>query len=165
MGNQTSQWFALYYLDQLDRLVKEKLRIKHYTRYMDDMILVSHSKDKLLNALQEMRKLAGELHLEFHSKTQIFPISQGVEYLGWRFGLTETGAVIRRLKVHSKIRWKHRLRKLKELSAEGRIDVMKVHESTQSFQNHMSYGNTWKMYQKVMGHLVLIGKGDGNTYG
>ncbi len=24
MGNQTSQWFALYYLDGLDRLIKEK---------------------------------------------------------------------------------------------------------------------------------------------
>lgn len=31
MGNQTSQWFALFYLDPLDRLVKEKLRIKYYT--------------------------------------------------------------------------------------------------------------------------------------
>ena len=38
MGNQTSQWFALFYLDPLDRLVKEKLRIKYYTRYMDDCI-------------------------------------------------------------------------------------------------------------------------------
>ena len=34
MGNQTSQWFALYYLDGLDRLVKEKLGVKYYTKYM-----------------------------------------------------------------------------------------------------------------------------------
>ena len=38
MGNQTSQWFALYYLDGMDRLVKEKHRIRHYTRYMDDCL-------------------------------------------------------------------------------------------------------------------------------
>ena len=50
MGNQTSQWFALFYLDPLDRLVKEKLRIKYYTRYMDDCVLVSHSKEVLNNA-------------------------------------------------------------------------------------------------------------------
>lgn len=31
MGNQTSQWFALYYLDGLDRLNKERLQIRYYT--------------------------------------------------------------------------------------------------------------------------------------
>ena len=30
MGNQSSQWFALYYLDRLDRVIKEKLRVKYY---------------------------------------------------------------------------------------------------------------------------------------
>ena len=67
----------------------------------------------LNNALCEMRTLLTDLHLEFNEKTQIFPISHGAEYLGWRFGLTETGAVTRRLKKRSKIRWKHRLRKLR----------------------------------------------------
>ena len=27
IGNQTSKWFGLYYLDEIDRLIKEKLRI------------------------------------------------------------------------------------------------------------------------------------------
>jgi len=36
LGNQTNQWFAIFYLDSLDRLVKEQLQIKHYTRYMAD---------------------------------------------------------------------------------------------------------------------------------
>ena len=155
MGNQTSQWFALYYLDPLDRLVKEKLRIKYYTRYMDDMILVSHSKEELTRALQEMKVMVANLHLEFNAKTQIFPISHGVGYLGWRFGLTDTGAVTRRLKQHSKIRWKHRLRKLKALYADGKVDMKKIGESTQSFANHMSYGNTWKLYHGYMGKYVL----------
>ncbi len=56
MGNQTSQWFALYYLDPLDRLVKEKLRIRHYIRYMDDMVLLSPDKETLKKALFEMQK-------------------------------------------------------------------------------------------------------------
>lgn len=119
MGNQTSQWFALFYLDPLDRLVKEKLRVKHYTRYMDDCVLISHSKDALNNALVEMRKVLAGLKLEFNEKTQVFPISHGVEYLGWRFYLTERGVVLRRLKKHSKVRWRHRLRKLQKEYAAG----------------------------------------------
>jgi len=82
MGNQTSQWFALFYLDPLDRLVKEKLRIKYYTRYMDDCILVQHSKDALHQALSQMRELVEILGLSFNEKTQVFPIVHGVEYLG-----------------------------------------------------------------------------------
>lgn len=150
MGNQTSQWFALYYLDPLDRLVKEKLRIRHYTRYMDDCVLLSHSKDVLNNALFEMRKVLSDLKLEFNDKTQIFPISHGVEYLGWRFYLTDTGAVVRRLKKHSKIRWQHRLCKLQKEYAEGKVELSKINESIVSYQNHMSYGNTYRMYWKVM---------------
>ena len=38
MGNQSSQCFALLYLDRVDRLIKEELRTKAYVRYMDDMI-------------------------------------------------------------------------------------------------------------------------------
>ena len=122
---------------------------------MDDCILFHHSKQVLEEALAVMRLLLDELHLEFNDKTQIFPIEHGVEYLGWRYYLTDTGAVVRRLKKHSKIRWKHRLRKLKALYADGQIDVAKIHESTQSFANHMSYGNTWKMYQREMNRFVL----------
>ncbi len=155
MGNQTSQWFALFYLDPLDRLVKEKKRIRHYTRYMDDCVLISHSKEILNDALAEMRKLLADLKLEFNEKTQIFPIAHGVEYLGWRFYLTEDGAVIRRLKKHSKIRWQHRMRKLKKEYAAGKMELSKVQESVVSYQNHMSYGNTYRLYKKRTAHASV----------
>ena len=47
LGNQSSQWFALFYLNGIDRLIKEKLRIKGYIRYMDDMILIHNDKKYL----------------------------------------------------------------------------------------------------------------------
>ena len=83
MGNQSSQWFALYYLDRLDRFIKERLKVKYYVRYMDDGVLIHHDKEFLKKAL---------------AKTQIFPISQGVDFLGFHFYLTDTGKVIKRLR-------------------------------------------------------------------
>jgi hypothetical protein len=38
IGNLTSQYFANHYLSGLDWFVKEKLRVKAYVRYMDDMV-------------------------------------------------------------------------------------------------------------------------------
>ena len=163
MGNQTSQWFALFYLDPLDRLVKEKLRIKYYTRYMDDCILIGKNKTDLRKCLLEMTKTLETLGLEFNEKTQIFPISSGVEYLGWRFYLSKSGAVIRRLRKQSKTRWKHRLRKLKREYENGTLDSAKIGESIQSYTNHMSYGNTWHLYRKVMSEYVLTRKHSSET--
>ena len=150
LGNQTSQWFALFYLDPLDRLVKERLRIRHYTRYMDDCVLISREKSVLHDALNEMRLLLADLRLSFNEKTQIFPISHGVEYLGWRFSLDENGAIHRRLKKHSKLRLRHRLRKLRTVYATGQVDWDKIKESLQSYRNHLSYGDTWNLYRNTM---------------
>jgi len=84
LGNQCSQWFALYYLDSLDRLVKERLCVRHYTRYMDDFVLVHEDKAFLRECLQEITThCRNALGLELNRKTQIFPIQNGVDYLGW----------------------------------------------------------------------------------
>lgn len=52
--------------------------------------------------------------LELNAKTQIFPIAEGVDFLGFRFYLTDTGKVIKRLRTSNKRRWKRRLKKFKE---------------------------------------------------
>lgn len=40
IGNLTSQMFGVFYLNDLDHYIKERLKIKYYIRYMDDGILV-----------------------------------------------------------------------------------------------------------------------------
>jgi len=47
IGNYTSQWFANFYLKDLDHYIKEELKVKYYIRYMDDMVLFSNNKKEL----------------------------------------------------------------------------------------------------------------------
>ena len=49
MGNQISWWFALYYLDSLDCMAKGKCRMKYYTRYMDDCVMICEDKQRLFH--------------------------------------------------------------------------------------------------------------------
>ena len=35
IGNYTSQFFANIYLNELDKYIKEELKVKYYVRYMD----------------------------------------------------------------------------------------------------------------------------------
>ena len=107
---------------------------------MDDFILIHPDKAYLLETLHGMENILQGLGLSFNSKTQVFPIHHGVEYLGWRFYLTESGRVVRRLKKHSKIRWMRRLVKLRREYAEGITDMDKIKESLNSYRVHMSYG-------------------------
>lgn len=72
IGNQTSQWFGLFYLNIVDRLIKERLQIKYYVRYMDDMILIHTDKDFLFYCKQQIEKIVTEeLNLQLNNKTQI----------------------------------------------------------------------------------------------
>lgn len=57
IGNQTSQAFGIRYLDEMDRLIKEKYHIMYYTRYMDDFLLIHNPKEYLLNVLEAIKKL------------------------------------------------------------------------------------------------------------
>lgn len=155
MGNQTSQWFALYYSDPMDRLIKEKFQIKHYIRYMDDGVLISSSKEELQNVRAVMEKLALKLKLEFNNKTQIFPLSQGVDFLGWHFYLSDTGKVIKRLRTSNKRKLKRRLKKYKEDYRTGTKSFEEVTRSVASYNGHLSYGHTYKLKKKIYSDFVL----------
>ncbi len=156
MGNQTSQWFALYYLDGLDRLVKEKLRIRYYSRYMDDMILVHPCREYLEYCLAVMDTyVTNTLQLKFNEKTQIHSVSQGVDYLGFHFYLTDTGKVIRRLRQSGKKRVRKRLRALKHLYQKGEIDLDAITRSVVSTKGHLYHGHTWHLQKNIWNNFVL----------
>lgn len=157
MGNQSSQWFALYYLDGIDRIIKEKYRIKYYTRYMDDLVLIHEDKEYLNACLAELRETAKQrLKLEFNDKTQIFPLSEGVDYLGWRFYLTETGKVIRRLRTSNKRRFKRRLKAFRQKYQKGEMELEAIRQSLASYNGHLQHGHTWKLKEKVYRDFVLV---------
>ncbi len=95
IGNYTSQVFANFYLNEFDHFIKSKLKIKYYGRYVDDFVLVSKDKVKLVNAIPLIKEyLKEKLDLELHPKKIYFQDStHGVEFLGsyikhWRSYIT-----------------------------------------------------------------------------
>lgn len=155
IGNQTSQWFALYYLDPLDRLVKEKLRVKYYSRYMDDSVLIHPDKEFLQECRRQMEAKAKELGLKLNEKTKIFPIANGVDYLGWHFYLTDSGKVVKRLRTQNKKRLKRRLRGMQKRYAAGEIQGEDIRRSMASTRGYLQYGHTRYMQQKICRKAVF----------
>lgn len=85
LGNITSQFFANFYLSYFDRWVKEKLRIKWYFRYADDIVILSNDKTFLHNCLKEIKEyLRIELNLEVKRNHQVFPVAdRGIDWVGY----------------------------------------------------------------------------------
>ena len=156
LGNQTSQWFAIYYLDGFDRLIKEKLHIKYYSRYMDDCVLICKDKEYLKSCLAEIKSYAeNELKLTLNEKTEIFPIKNGVDYLGWHFYLTESGKVIRKVRQCTKVKYKRSLCYFQKAYADNNIELEKIMQTLASYRAHLSKGHTYKLQKSVLNDFVL----------
>jgi RNA-directed DNA polymerase len=86
IGNLTSQFFANVYLDPLDHFIKEKLGIKGYVRYMDDLVIFSESKDDLKRIFQAVKTMLSDglkLHLK-DKATLLNSRMHGLPFLGFR---------------------------------------------------------------------------------
>ena len=83
IGNLSSQFFANVYLDGLDQMIKRRLGMRHYVRYVDDMVLIHPEPKVLLAAADAIRAhLAGiGLALAEH-KTFVTPVAKGIDFVG-----------------------------------------------------------------------------------
>ena len=85
VGSYLSQYFANFYLAYFDHWLKEECKCKFVIRYMDDIVILSDSKEFLHNALCAIKiYLKVELDLEVKGNYRIFPTSQGIDFVGYR---------------------------------------------------------------------------------
>lgn len=145
LGNQSSQWFALLYLNIVDRLIKEKLRVKGYIRYMDDMILIHRDKEFLRFCRKEIETICKDkLKLSLNEKTGIGKVSNGIDFLGYRHILNSNGKIIVKLRSSSKIRLKRHIKTLVKLRKNNIVDDEYVSVRKNSFYEHIKETNESK---------------------
>lgn len=156
LGNQINQGFALLYLDSMDKLIKDKLNIKYYGRYMDDFYLIHKDKDYLKYCLEVITDHLQTLDLTLNGKTQIFPFKNGVNYLGFHTYVTANGKVIRKLKNQNKRNAQKKYVKMAKLVAAGKLSIDKFNASYNAWKNHISHGNCYKLGQVMDEKIMTI---------
>ena len=85
IGNYLSQYLANFYLSYFDHWVKEELRVKHYFRYADDIVILHNAKGYLHTLLKMFKQYLKErLKLEVKENHQVFPIEKrGIDFVGY----------------------------------------------------------------------------------
>ena len=83
IGNLTSQYFANFYLGFFDHYAKERMKIKGYVRYMDDVLLFADTMEEIKALLHTAKHfLEEELLLTLKEET-IGKTASGVPFLGF----------------------------------------------------------------------------------
>ena len=149
IGNQSSQVFALLYLNKLDHLMKEGFRFRYYGRYMDDFYIISSDKLLLREILKRIEEYIKPLGLRLNGKTQIFPLKNGIDFLGFHTYLTSTGKVVRKVRAKSIDNMKRKIRKFRGLVDRGKMTLESVSQSYASWTGHISHGNTYHLRQNM----------------
>jgi retron-type reverse transcriptase len=84
IGNLTSQLFANIYLNDFDHWLKEGLRVRHYIRYVDDLVVLGASRSELLDITAAMVERLEADGLTIHPrKVRLAPTRAGVPFLGY----------------------------------------------------------------------------------
>lgn len=91
-----------------------------------------------------------ESKLEVQTKAiELAQLKQGINFLGFKFKLTETGKVLRLLSKENIKKRKRKLRKLKKLVDESKMTREKADECYESWKAHAKKGNSYKLLQRM----------------
>jgi hypothetical protein len=73
------------YLNEVDKYIKRTLKVKNYIRYVDDLVLLSNDKDKLIKWREDINNfLINNLKLELHkNKDKLGDVKDGINFIGY----------------------------------------------------------------------------------
>jgi hypothetical protein len=135
-----------------DQFVKHGLKIRHYARYTDDFVIVSHDRTYLENLIQPIQDfLQINLHLNLHpKKIEIRKYSHGIDFLGY--------VILPYCRLIRKRTWKRMLRrfrgKVKDLK-QDKISQDNLEQSLQSYLGVLSHADAEDLEIKLRNELIF----------
>lgn len=159
IGWYIAQWLANWILTPMDYKIKQKLKIKCYERYVDDLTLLNQNKKILHNARLEIQKSLQELRLKLKENYQVFRFSyiakdgkekgRCIDFMGYKFYRNRT--VLRKAIILKATRKATKISKLEKLN---------WYECSQmiSYLGWFKHANVYSVYAKYIQPKVNIGE-------
>lgn len=160
-GSQMIQIAGICALNKVDHIIKEQLHVECYVHYMDDLLIVTESMEHARLCKSIICDLLKEIGLEYNrKKTNIFSISKGINFLGFKFRVTGSRKLVQ-TPLPSKI--KNTKRKYKTLITKtfpkNKILRSSIEESYRDSRAAMSEGNYYYAVRNLDKYYISLWKG------
>lgn len=84
IGNYLSQYLANFYLTFFDHWIKQTKSVTYYYRYCDDLVILGENKPFLHQLRVEIAEhLNVNLKLEVKKNYRVFPVTEGIDFVGY----------------------------------------------------------------------------------
>lgn len=151
IGNYMSQYSSNFYLSSFDHWVKEELHVKHYYRYMDDVVIFASSKEELHEIHRKVTAYTRDyLHLNIKGNYQIFPTKvRGVDFVGYRFFGEYT-----LLRKSTAINFKRKMRACRKKMENNIPPTYSEWCSFNSYKGWLGNCDSYRLFKKYMEPLI-----------
>lgn len=162
IGNLNSQFFANVYLNELDQFVKHQLKCKHYVRYCDDFILLSHSRQQLEQWQPQIAGfIADKLQLKLNNKQKLTQANNGIDFLGY-IVRSDYKLIRRRVVNHLKQKLKAFEKQLVVKNNQcicydfNESVLEQLYATLSSYLGHLKWGNSFNLIQSIWQEFVFL---------
>jgi RNA-directed DNA polymerase len=149
IGNYTSQWLSNFFLQELDHFIKDKLGVKYYIRYVDDLVILGSNKRRLHRVKKLINEYLDDINLKIKPDWQVFLITtRAIDFLGLRFFRDKT--ILRK---RNALRIKRRMTRI------GRKKVMTKQDACAvvSYWGWIKRSDSYRFYNKYIKPISSIG--------
>lgn len=126
----------------LDHYLKDECGIRHFYRYCDDGVVLGKSKAELWMIRDMVHECVGKIGLEVKANERVFPISEGIDFLGYVIYNDEHVELRKRIK-------QKMARKMHEVKSRKRRAVL-----TASFYGMAKHADCNKLFNKLTGKTM-----------
>jgi len=136
VGWLLSQLFANVYGNCIDNYIKHTLKIEHFARYMDDIVIIHDDKEYIKKVKLKIENFS-IAHLELRlSKWHIQNVNNGINFLGYRIWTS-----YKKIRRDSVVRAK---RKIKKLTGDRKQRFLR------SWQGHIRWANCYNLSKTLL---------------
>lgn len=149
-GSPIVQVVGINVPSRIDHFVKERLFVRGYSRYMDDLRLVHCDLDYLNGCMVDIGREFSHIGLALHpGKTKVIPMGETVRYLGFDYRVTSSGKVLMFVAPEGVKTCRRKLRRLARLEAAGEKPVGTTRTAYEGWRAHAEKGDSRKLLGRM----------------
>ena len=163
-GSQMVQVAGLTVMNDTDHMIKEKLYVKYYIRYNDDLLIFCPRYDLAVKWFKQISEQIHNLVLELNDKKcRIGKLQSGFRFLGFDYHISNSGKIYMTIDPENVKHERKKLRRMVHNVYKGNITKDKVYEQIRAWEAHARKGNTYHVIKRTRKYLEQLWESEKNV--